>query len=302
MDTPFITICIATFNRGKLLRRALESIITQDFENWEIVLVDDGSEDETPSVAEEFTIRMQGRLRYFRQSNKGRPHALNYGIREARGELFVILDDDDIFVSGAFKRIHEIWSNIPLERRNTNICGIVGLCDDFAGNLIGDTFSDTPRYENYFHVRFTENVRGDKKEVVQTKLIKDFQFEPEAGDRRVPTSLLWFMLATKYKMYISNDVLVVKDYQPDGMTNKIFAIRKASARTMEKYYASLLKMFPQAPFRVRLALLTNAIRFSIHGGSKYKYLCINRITVSCIAIPFAILFYMDDVIRKKHTL
>jgi glycosyltransferase involved in cell wall biosynthesis len=87
----FVTIIIPTFNRSKLLRRALESVYKQTFSEFEVIVIDDGSTDDTADMLQ----REFPRVRYLYQSNKGVSSARNKGIELAKGEWLAFLDSDD---------------------------------------------------------------------------------------------------------------------------------------------------------------------------------------------------------------
>lgn len=91
---PKVTCVITTFNRASYLKEAIDSILAQDFNRYELIVVDDGSSDHTFSVIEEY----QKRIRYIFQENKGAGAARNLGLREARGEYMAYLDSDDLWV------------------------------------------------------------------------------------------------------------------------------------------------------------------------------------------------------------
>jgi len=93
-ETPFFSVIITAYNKAKFLKRALNSLIAQSEKNWEGVIIDDGSEDETPRIAEEY-LSLDPRLSYFRQSNKGPGAAKNAGIKSASGKYITFLDADD---------------------------------------------------------------------------------------------------------------------------------------------------------------------------------------------------------------
>lgn len=89
------SVIVPTFNRCDLLQQVLSALVQQDYaEDYEIVVVDDGSQDETPRVLEEWGRRHPGRLRAFRQANAGPAKARNRGAREARGTFLAFIDDD----------------------------------------------------------------------------------------------------------------------------------------------------------------------------------------------------------------
>ena len=94
--TPFFSVIIPVYNRAPALRRALESVLSQTCQDFEIVVVDDGSKDDPRAVAENFN---DPRIRFIRQENEGGGVARNTGIDNATGHFIAPLDSDDIFLS-----------------------------------------------------------------------------------------------------------------------------------------------------------------------------------------------------------
>lgn len=89
MSAPVVSLIVASQDGQRFLGEALESAFAQDFDSFEVVFIDDGSEDETATIAQSFP------LRYIHQPNQGLPAARNTGLALARGELVAFLDDDD---------------------------------------------------------------------------------------------------------------------------------------------------------------------------------------------------------------
>lgn len=92
---PLVTVVIPTYNRAHMLPRALESVLAQTFEAFEVLVVDDGSTDDTVALMAEYEARDE-RVRYLVQPrNAGVSAARNRGLHEARGEFIAFLDSDD---------------------------------------------------------------------------------------------------------------------------------------------------------------------------------------------------------------
>jgi glycosyltransferase involved in cell wall biosynthesis len=95
MNKPFFSIIIPTYNRAYLLSKAIESVIGQTFTNWELLIIDDGSTDNTNELVKSFT---DSRIRYIWQENQERSAARNNGIKQAKGDYICFLDSDDYFL------------------------------------------------------------------------------------------------------------------------------------------------------------------------------------------------------------
>ena len=97
MSSPKISIIIPAFNQSAYLSEAIKSVLQQSYSEWELIVVDDGSTDETPLVVAQHP---DPRIRYIRQANRGLPAARNTGIEASRGDYLAFLDADDYFHPG----------------------------------------------------------------------------------------------------------------------------------------------------------------------------------------------------------
>lgn len=104
-----ISVIIPTYNRARYLPEALESLIAQTYQDFEIVIIDDGSNDDTKNTIEPYLKNFPDKIKYFYQDNKGISSALNAGIRMANGKYICFLDDDDFYTSNSLQlRINAI--------------------------------------------------------------------------------------------------------------------------------------------------------------------------------------------------
>ncbi len=113
MARPTVSVVIPTYNRADLLPRALDSIIAQSVQDWEILLVDDGSTDETTSLAQTYKQRLGERMVYIRQVKTGCCRARNRGIEAARGRFLAFLDSDDEFLPNKLERQLTLFDRRP---------------------------------------------------------------------------------------------------------------------------------------------------------------------------------------------
>ena len=93
---PKVSVVIPTYNRGAMVPRAIQSVLSQTFEDYELIVVDDHSHDRTPRVLADFNDKRIKTLRHPR--NMGQSKALNTGINAARGKYVAFLDDDDVWL------------------------------------------------------------------------------------------------------------------------------------------------------------------------------------------------------------
>ncbi len=101
-DSPGVTVVIPTFNRGWIISEAVESVLAQDFSDFELIVVDDGSDDETPGILNRFA----DDITVIHQQNQGVSAARNAGVRAGSGTYVAFLDSDDLWLKG--KLSHQV--------------------------------------------------------------------------------------------------------------------------------------------------------------------------------------------------
>lgn len=107
MTKPLLSVVIPVWNGERYLREAIESVLIQDVSRLQIIVVDDGSTDETERVARAFP-----QIEYSKQVQSGAATARNNGVQQARGELLAFLDADDIWMQGKIARQIEVFETV----------------------------------------------------------------------------------------------------------------------------------------------------------------------------------------------
>ena len=103
---PFFSIILPTYNRGYILENSIKSIIRQEFSNWELIVIDDGSTDDTSEVIKKY-LELDKRINYYYQRNSERSAARNNGIAKAEGDFITFLDSDDQFEEKHLKNLFD---------------------------------------------------------------------------------------------------------------------------------------------------------------------------------------------------
>jgi len=109
--TPLISVVIPAYNAGQFLDETLESVLSQTYENWECIIVNDGSTDNTESVVKKWCEK-DSRFRLTNKENGGLSSARNWGIKESKAEYIAFLDADDILTSDSL----EVRINVLIEQ------------------------------------------------------------------------------------------------------------------------------------------------------------------------------------------
>jgi glycosyltransferase involved in cell wall biosynthesis len=139
-DKPRFSICIPTFNRATFLKETIQSAQNQKYDDFEIVVVDDGSTDDTEKIVKRFS---SDKIRYIKKEHEGAPHTRNRCVQEASGDFVLWLDSDDLLNSNILK----IYKNVLCEYPDADIvyCNLKSL--DENGKL-KRVYEYTDWYEN----------------------------------------------------------------------------------------------------------------------------------------------------------
>src|SRR5699024_11152760 len=92
-NQPFFSVIICTYNRAKIITRALDSLIKQKDSDWEAIIIDDGSMDNTKEIIQPYLKKSP--IRYFKKEHSGLAHSRNAGIQLTKGKYITCLDTDD---------------------------------------------------------------------------------------------------------------------------------------------------------------------------------------------------------------
>jgi glycosyltransferase involved in cell wall biosynthesis len=112
-DKPSVSVVLTAYNRGRAMPRTLDSILNQTYTDFELIITDDCSTDDTPQICREY-VRLDSRVRYYRnETNLGMPGNLNAGIRRARGDYVANLHDGDVFRWDLLEKWRSALDRIP---------------------------------------------------------------------------------------------------------------------------------------------------------------------------------------------
>jgi glycosyltransferase involved in cell wall biosynthesis len=112
---PKVSIVIPTYNSVKSLPKAINSILSQTYHDYEIIIVDDGSIDNTKDVVDEYLKKYPEKIKYFYQQNKRPAAARNLGIKNANGELSAFLDADDVWHPRFLEKTIKLYESNDLD-------------------------------------------------------------------------------------------------------------------------------------------------------------------------------------------
>lgn len=254
--TYLVTVFTPTYNRAYVLPDLYKSLCHQFNKNFEWVVVDDGSNDDTEALFKEWIKDSGISIRYVKVPNGGKHRAVNIGARIAEGELFYVVDSDDQLPEDAISIIISEYEKV---RNRKDLCGICGLKAYFTGEKVGGE-QDFGEIEcNSLDFRYKYKIKGDMAEVFRTSVIREFPFPEIECERFCPEAVVWQRMASKYKFHYFYRKIYLCEYLPDGLTAKITKIRMQCPVASTICYSELTQA--KVPFLQKIRASINYWRF-----------------------------------------
>jgi glycosyltransferase involved in cell wall biosynthesis len=217
-ETPHITVFTPTFNRANTLHRVFESLQKQSFTNFEWLIVDDGSKDNTEQLVKTWQQIAAFPVRYFFQENGGKHIAHNTALELAHGLFFIVADSDDRFVPDALHIFNETWASIP-ESEKPNFAGIWALVANQKGTIVGNSFPTSPWDSYWVDKIYRANSRGEQWNMQRLDVLKQFPFPalfPGEGFY-MSEAVVWKKINAQYKFRCINKALRIYYDTPEGI-------------------------------------------------------------------------------------
>ena len=231
-----ITVFTPTYNRAYILSKCYESLNRQTCKDFEWLIIDDGSTDNTRELVEQWQSRENGYpIRYIYQENGGLHTGYNTAIANMDTELSVCIDSDDALPDDGIERILLAWSKAG----KSGAAGLVGLDYDQSGRLIGKPLPEADLI-NAAALLCVPGM-GDKKYVVRNDLLRAVAPVPVfAGEKNFNPHYLIIQLSKQYRFHPVNQCFCIVDYQPDGMTANIYKQYVNSPRSFAELRRALM--------------------------------------------------------------
>ena len=266
-ESPFFSVFIPTYNRAQLISRAIKSIYQQCFTDYEIIVIDDASSDNTTDVIDQLKTQYSSiQLNYVKQLRNGKIGAHNTALKYANGFLLVTLDSDDVLAPSALKDYYEMWMSIPEESRHKFV-GVEGLgAYLYTHTIAGKKYPESPLDSHYLELQYHYKDRGDKKPALRLDILRRYPYPDYPGEYHLKDSYLWENLAAEYKTRYFNTIVQFFEYQPDGLSSNNFKKRMENTRGYREYYKNLVTNHgPWLDKKRCNKAVINYVRYSLHA-------------------------------------
>ena len=250
-----LTVFTPTYNRAHTLRRLYQSLCAQTCQDFDWLVIDDGSTDGTAALVQGFIDEGRIPIRYVYKENGGLYTGYNVAYATIETELNVCIDSDDTMPENAVERILTLWKEKGADR----YCGLLGLDVDMdTGKPLGGRFPEGMT-ECFFPELYARNIlRGDTKQVMRTSLMKEVA--PQVGfpgEKNFNPVYMLLQVTDKYPILVTNECFCLVQYQhDDSMSRNIWRQYLDSPRSFAK--------MRRLEMTLKHTTLLNRLRCSIH--------------------------------------
>lgn len=213
-----ITVFTPTFNRAYALPKLYKSLCSQTSNQFEWIVVDDGSTDNTKEIVSNWIKEGKIDLRYIYQPNAGKPAAHNRGVAEAKGDMFVCVDSDDYLVPDAIKCIMNCIKNIQSKQ---NLVGILAFKMHADNTPITRLTDNSVKACTLSGAYKRHGLSGDTMLIFKTDVVRKFEFPVVAGEKFIPEGYLYNKIDKIGELLVLRKCLYVCEYLDDGYTKNV---------------------------------------------------------------------------------
>ncbi len=221
-----VTLFTPTYNRAYILETLYRSVQRQTFKDFEWLVIDDGSTDNTEELVKGW---MQEEnffpIRYCKVPNGGKCRAINKGLDLAEGELFFIMDSDDYLTDDAMEKIAD-WDSTLRDKQG--YCGYMGQRGisptETPNRRLNAPYRDGTAFDRYPE-HCAAAIDGERADVWFTEIYRQFKYPEIDGERFMTECVAWNrMAAAGYKTRFFDDIIWIYEYMPDGLTKAGFRL------------------------------------------------------------------------------
>ncbi len=295
-----LTVFTPAYNRAHTIGRTYESLLRQTCNDFEWLVVDDGSTDNTRELVEAWVSDGKIPIRYIYQQNQGMHGAHNTAYANIETELNVCIDSDDFMPDDAVEKIVSFWKENYRDKDKNRIAGIVGLDADTSGRVIGSEFPSDLKQTTLRDYYERLGGSGDKKLVYRTEIVKEYPPYPLfEGEKYVGLALLYNMIDEDYNLLVCNQIMVMVDYQPEGSSFSMW--RQYWNNPKGFAYVRKFDMQHARTFKRRLMLNVHYVSHSIRSrNSRFLRESPSKLLTLLATIPGCVLYLVNRRKVKKQ--
>ena len=223
-----LTVVTVTYNRAHTLHRVFESLMVQSYKDFEWLVVDDGSTDDTEELIKSYAKKAWFPVRYYKNPHGGKYAGANKSYELIKTRYMTSCDSDDAMLPDGLKILMDLWDEVPQEEYNRVWCVTARCADSETGLMVGDPFpANINQLHGYQRLKALYNTSGEKQSCRKVDILRNNPFPSISDTTKLVPGIVWIRIDDQYEQYCSN-ALASRYWQtsPDSMAKSPSAERK----------------------------------------------------------------------------
>lgn len=275
-----ISVITPTYNRAYILPQCYESLCKQTNPEFEWIVVDDGSTDNTEELINGFIQEGKIKIKYYNQPNGGKHRAHNLAVDKCSGELCVCLDSDDMLAPNAVEKASMVWTT----SQENNCIGILALRGDLESHKpICSSVPYGVSKATMSELRDVYGFEGDTVLFFNTQILKTNKFKEFEGEKFLTEGNLYTDLDRLGYMILIDEVLYYCEYRPDGLTAKYHKLLYDNPKGSADTYYKMSLIASSYKTKLKYAIISQAYNNLITPAQRVQY-SKNKITMALAKI------------------
>ena len=297
------SVWTATYNRGHLIHNVYECLQNQTYKDFEWIVIDDGSDDDTELICKQFQKKASFPITYIKKKNGGKHTAWRVAMSLFQGKYVVTLDSDDTLFLNALEIFDKHWRGLENQILYGDFWEVKAQVINQNGKLLGDgkIFKATHIYDSdYNTLTYKEHFKSEMHACRKSSVLKEFGIPPFIYEDRCNNfseGILWSRIARKYKSRFVNDIVRVYNQGTEGTLCK-------SSGNVKHFYNNIVRCvylnreqrdliwkYEKKQYFLNCLILTyNSFRLGLNPFNKQHELRnIDKLVVGLMIVPALIL-------------
>ncbi|MDO4931814.1 MAG: glycosyltransferase family A protein [Prevotellaceae bacterium] len=296
------SVWTATYNRGHLMHNVYKCLCNQTFKDFEWIIIDDGSDDDTELICTHFRAEAPFPVTYIKKENGGKHTAWRLAINLFQGKYAVTLDSDDTLFPNALEIFDRHWKELENQVFYDDFWEVKGQVINQHGILLGGGFlkGNNIYDSDYNLLTYKEHFKSEMHACRKSSVLREFGIPPFIYEDRCNNfseGILWSRIARKYKSRFINDVVRVYNQGTEGTLCKSsgnvkhFYNNIVRCVYLNKEQCDLMWKYEKRQYFLNLLILTyNSFRLGLSPFNKlYELRNVDKIIILLMIVPAAIL-------------
>lgn len=227
-----LSIFTPTYNRSQTIGRLFESLCQQPVNDFEWIIVDDGSTDNTSIIVDEFKKYAKFAIKYYKQTHRGKHSAYNFALEKASGDLLFVVDSDDFLPRNSLEHISSFANDLMQDK---TLCGIIAQKEDVNGQILGKRLNHREKVSTFKGYKDIIS-KGERTFIFKTAIARMYPFPMFDGVTFVTECVVYDKIAKDNAFLTIDCTLTICEYLPNGLSSNIYKLMWENPQGFITYY------------------------------------------------------------------